>query len=213
MKIEITAHTGCENTPENSLESITEGASCSADIVEFDVRFDKNNTPILSHDEPKGGEITLEQAFEKLTEYKNLKANIDIKSTANLTEIQRLAEKHNLLERVFYTGVFEKDVDAVKKYSPKIPYYLNITDVIPPENHTQEYLQSLVQKVKDNGAIGINFHYDNASGELVDTFHKNNMLVSIWTVNEQNIFLQIMNFKPDNITTKLPRLAKNLLNK
>lgn len=206
--ITITAHTGCEKTPANSIESISAGASAGADIVEFDIRFDKNNMPVLSHDEPKGGEITLEQAFEKLTEYKELKANIDIKSTSNLREIQRLAEKYNLLDRVFYTGVFEHFVEAVKKDSPKIPYYLNITDVIKPKKHSQEYLLSLVKKVKDNDAIGINFHYKNASKKLVNTFHDNGLLVSIWTVNRKWKFIRIINMSPDNITTKKPKLAK-----
>lgn len=206
--ITITAHTGCEKTPDNSLESISAGAASGADVVEFDIRFDKNNMPVLSHDEPKGGEVTLEQAFRKLTEYKNLKANIDIKSTANLKEIQRLAEKYNLLDRIFYTGVFEHYVEAVKKDSPKIPYYLNIRDVIKPKKQTQEYLMSLVKKVKDNDAIGINFHYKNASKKLVDAFHDNGLLVSIWTVNRKWNFIRIMKMSPDNITTKKPNLAK-----
>lgn len=206
----ITAHTGCNKTPANSIESITAGAASGADIVEFDIRFDKNNLPVLSHDEPKGGEISLEQAFKKLTEYKNLKANIDIKSTANLEEIQRLAEKYDLLDRVFYTGVFEHFVEAVTNDSPKIPYYLNIRDVIKPKKQTQEYLMSLVKKVKDNGAIGINFNYKNASKKLVDAFHDNGLLVSIWTVTRRWSFMRIKKMSPDNITTKKPNLAKKI---
>lgn len=206
--ITITAHTGCEKTPANSIESISAGAASGADVVEFDIRFDKNNMPVLSHDEPKGEEVTLEQAFRKLTEYKDLKANIDIKSTANLKEIQRLAEKYNLLDRVFYTGIFEHYVEAVKNDSPKIPYYLNIRDVIKPKKQTHEYLMTLVKKVKDNDAIGINFYYKNASKKLVDAFHDNGLLVSIWTVNRKWNFIRIMKMSPDNITTKKPNLAK-----
>ena len=209
--ITITAHTGCENTPENSLEAIEKGASLGADIVEFDIRFDKNNNPILSHDEPTGGEVTLEQAFEKLSEYENLKVNLDIKCTTNLYAVQTLAEKYNLLDRAFYTGVFAQFVDAVKTDSPKLPYFLNITDVIPSDEHTEEYLLSLVEKVKSYGAMGINFHFDNASKALVETFHKNNLQVSIWTVNEIEDFKRIIDFAPDNITTKFPGIAKTLI--
>ncbi len=211
--ITITAHTGCERTPANSIESISAGAASGADIVEFDIRFDKNNMPVLSHDKPKGGEVTLEQAFKKLSEYENLRANIDIKCTENIKEIQNLAEKYNLLDRVFYTGVFEHFVEAVKKDSPKIPYYLNIRDVIKPKKQSQEYLQSLVKVVKDNGAVGINFNYKNASKKLVDAFHENGFLVSIWTVNRPWKFVRIMKMSPDNITTKKPGLAKKLRHK
>ena len=209
--ITITAHTGCENTPENSLESIVKGALLGADIVEFDIRFDKNNNPILSHDEPTGGEVTLEQAFAKLSEYENLKVNLDIKCTDNLNAVQTLAEKYNLLDRAFYTGVFAQFVDAVKTDSPKLPYFLNITDVIPSDEHTEEYLLSLVEKVRNYGAIGINFHFGNASKELVEAFHKNDLQVSIWTVNEIEDFKRIIEFAPDNITTRKPSIAKKLI--
>ena len=37
-KIMITAHSGCEGTPENSLASIEKGIALGADCVEIDVR-------------------------------------------------------------------------------------------------------------------------------------------------------------------------------
>lgn len=209
--ITITAHTGCEDTPDNSLESIGKGADCGADIVEFDIRFDKNNTPVLSHDEPTGSEVTLEQAFIKLSEYKNLKVNLDIKCTDNLNAVQALAEKYNLLGRAFYTGVFDEFADSVRKDSPKIPYYINFRDMLLPDEHTEEYLLSLVEKVKNFGAMGINFHFGNASEDLVDVFHKNDLLVSLWTINEIDDFQKVIKLSPDNITTRKPSIAKKLI--
>lgn len=209
--ITITAHTGCENTPDNSLESIEKGAGYGADIVEFDIRFDENNTPVLSHDEPEGSEVTLEQAFAKLAEYENLKVNLDIKCTKNLNAVQALAEKYKLLDRAFYTGVFDDFIDSVKKDSPKIPYYINFRDILPPDEHTDEYLLSLIEKVKSSGAIGINFHFGNVSKELVDAFHKNDLLVSVWTINEICDFNRVLEFAPDNITTRKPSIAKKLI--
>ena len=166
----ITAHTGCEDTPMNSLESIAKAYETGADIVEFDISFNKNNVPVLSHDKPKGGEITVEEAFIVLGEYKNLKVNLDIKGTENLKEVQKLAKKYNMLERVFYTGVSEDFVAAVKKDSPEITYYLNSWDVLPEKKQTEEYLLSIVEKIKGYGAIGLNFHYENASAKLIDSY-------------------------------------------
>ena len=80
MKTEIlskgftyTAHTGCIKTADNSLAAIEEGAKYGADIVEFDLNFLSDGTPVLSHDKPKGKEVTLDEAFKKISEYKNLK--------------------------------------------------------------------------------------------------------------------------------------------
>ncbi len=206
-----TGHTGCMNTADNSLESIEAGIKNGTAIIEFDLNFDKDGNPVLSHDEPKGGEIVLEKAFIKLSEYPEIKANIDVKTTVNLSAVQELAEKFGVLHQIFYTGISEKYVEAAKTQSPKIPYYLNLSVDVPPKKQTEEYLMSLVKKVKDCGAIGINFKKTNASEKLVDFFHKNGLLVSIWTVNGKKELYKFLSFSPDNITTKRPDRLKNIL--
>lgn len=44
----ITAHTGCMNTEENSLDSIKTGIENGANIVEFDLYFTKDGEPVLA---------------------------------------------------------------------------------------------------------------------------------------------------------------------
>ena len=206
-----TAHTGCVDTKENSLESIEIGAKYGADIVEFDLNFLPDGTPVLAHDKPKGNEVSLDEAFKKVSEYKNLKVNVDAKSVANLKSVVKLAEKYGILDRIFYTGIELKDVETVKKDSPEVSYYLNV-DVEKPKKQTPEYLQSLVDEVKGCGAIGINFNKDNATKEIVDIFHENDLLVSIWTVNEEKKMYEILLLSPDNITTRRPDKMKDILN-
>jgi glycerophosphoryl diester phosphodiesterase len=110
----VTAHTGCEKTPQNSLVSVDKAFASGADIFEVDIRFDKNGIPVLSHDAPKGGEPKLEEVFAKLSKNKNIRCNLDLKCTDNLKEIAVLAKKYDVLDRIFYTGVFEKFVESVK---------------------------------------------------------------------------------------------------
>lgn len=203
-----TAHTGCVETKANSLESIDVGVQYGADIVEFDLNFTSEGEPVLSHDEPKGGEVTLDEAFRKISEYKNLKVNVDVKSTVALGKVKALAEKHHILERIFYTGIGEDFVEAVQRDTPDIPYYLNVG---VEKNQSEEYLNSLVKKVKDCGAVGINFNKDNATKKLVDVFHGNGLLVSIWTVNNTADIYRILSYSPDNITTRRPDKIKKIL--
>lgn len=200
--VKYTAHTGCVNTPDNSLESIEAGVKFGAGIVEFDVRF-HNGDIVLSHDEPKGGEVTIEQAFLKVKEYEKLMVNVDVKSTQELHLVQDIAEKTGVLDRIFFTGIFENDTETVKRECPLVTYYLN-TDVLPKSKHTPEYLQSLVDKVKNCGAAGINFNKKNASKELVDAFHDAGLKVSIWTVSKEPEMYKILSLCPDNITTRRP---------
>lgn len=208
----VTAHTGCMNTEENSLESIEVGVINGAEIVEFDLNFNENNEPILSHDASKGNEVTLEQAFSKVREYENLKVNVDLKSCADLEKVKAVAEQYGILDRIFFTGVNDEFLDYVQKADLGIPYYLNV-NVESKKKHDIEYINALVQKVKDSGAIGINFNKDNASAKLVEAFHEKNLLVSIWTVDKERDMKKILSYSPDNITTRNPKLLSKILNK
>ena len=199
----ITAHTGCMNTEDNSLDSIKIGVENGANIVEFDLYFTKDGEAVLSHDEPKGNEVTLDEAFEYISAFENVKVNVDVKTTDDLAQVYTLAEKRNIVDRIFFTGINEEDVEVVKRDCPQIPYYLNV-DVDKSKNSDSEYLLSLVEKVKNTGATGINFNYKSASKELVEMFHDNGLLVSIWTVNDEYNMYKILSFGPDNITTRHP---------
>ena len=205
-----TAHAGCVNTPDDSLESIDAGVEYNAPIVEIDLNFNDDNVPVLSHSTPIGGEITLDEAFERISKYENLKVNIDVKSTSNLQEVVVLADKYGITDRIFFTGVTLDFVSAVHEACPNIPHYLNV-EVLPTKKQSKEYLFSLVQLVKDNGAIGINFNKDSATKELVDIFHENGLLVSIWTVNKEKDIYKILNLAPDNITTRQPDIIMKIL--
>lgn len=205
-----TAHTGCVDTKDNSLAAIESGAKYGADIVEFDLNFLPDGTPVLSHDKPKGKEVTLEEAFKKVSEYKNLKANVDVKNVQNIKAVYPLAKKYGLEKRIFYTGVTTDFLEAVKTDSPEISYYLNVS-VDKPRKQTPEYLENLVKTVKDSGAVGINFNKDHATKKLVDTFHENDLEVSIWTVNKKRKMYKILFLAPDNITTRRPDKLKEIL--
>ncbi|MBR2957735.1 MAG: glycerophosphodiester phosphodiesterase [Clostridia bacterium] len=199
----VTAHTGCMGTKPNSIEAILTGFEAGADIIEFDLNFDSDGTPLLSHDAPKGGEVTLDEAFATLEQCNNLKANVDVKSVEKIEQVVPLAKKHGVLDRIFFTGVHEGFAEAVKTRAPEVEYYLNV-DVLPKWKQTDKYLKSLVDKVKANGAIGINFNKNNATKRLVNAFHKNGLLVSIWTVDEKRKMKKIISLSPDNITTRHP---------
>lgn len=204
-----TAHTGCNGTKDNSLESIEKAVEFGADIVEFDIYY--NGTEfVLSHDAPVGGEVTLREAFLKLKEYDGLRANVDVKDTTEIGQVQTLAAETGVLDRIFFTGITTVDVNAVSVNCPDIPYYLNV-ELIKPEENYDNYLKAIIKKVKDYGAIGINFNKNAATAELVEAFHAEGLLVSIWTVNNELEIYEILSYRPDNITTRRPDLLKEAL--
>lgn len=208
----ITAHTGCMGTEDNSVESMRVGIANGADIIEFDVNFTEDGTPVLTHDEPKGDELGLEVAFDFLAHNKGVKANVDMKSTVNMAAVQKLAEKYGVTGQIFFTGIELSEVETVRKNCPEISYYLNV-DVDESKNTDEKYLNSLVDIVKTSGAIGINFNYKNASSELVQLFRVNCLLVSIWTVDSEFDMYKVLTMSPDNITTRNPDKLNEILEK
>lgn len=208
----ITAHTGCMDTKENSLESIKKGVENGATIVEFDLYFNDKGEPVLSHDEPVGGEVTLDEAFEYISHHDNIRVNVDIKTCDALEKVYPTAQKYGIENRIFYTGVKDEFVEPVKTDSPQVKYFLNV-DVKKSKADDKEYLMSLVEKVKNAGAIGINFNYKNATKELVEVFHENELLVSIWTVDSEYNMYKILSFEPDNITTRNPDKLSEIVKK
>ena len=199
----VTAHTGCEETEDNSLDSIRKGYESGADIVEFDLNFTSDGKAVLSHDEPQSSCVTLDEAFALIAELPDLRVNVDCKSVANLKVVTELAQKHGISNRIFYTGIREEDVKVVKEQTPHITYWLNF-DVDVEKNTDEEYLLSLAKKTREVGAVGININYKTCSKQLVDVFHREGLLISIWTVNKKLDMIKTVPLCADNITTRHP---------
>lgn len=208
----VTAHTGCLGTAPNTVDAMEKGVKAGADIVEFDLNFDKNGEPVLSHNEPEEGAVHLREAFKFLAEHKNIKANVDVKDTSNLGTVAKYAKEYGVSDRIFFTGIFAKDVSAVERLCPQIPYYLNYS-VSLNGNNDEAYISHIVETVKNSGAIGININYKTASKQLANAFRAEGLLVSLWTVNSKCGFYKVLKLRPDNITTKRPDILCDILGK
>ncbi|MBP3330749.1 MAG: glycerophosphodiester phosphodiesterase [Clostridia bacterium] len=212
----VTAHTGCENTKDNSLESISAGADAGADIVEIDLHFMPDGTPVLCHDKPENNSTdeslpSLESAFLRLSEL-DIRMNVDVKSVENISSVFPLAEKYGVAEKIFFTGVNEEFVPAIRKDAPEIRYYLNVS-VDKKKKADKDYIDSLVEKVKSCGAVGINLHFKGCSKKLVDAFRKEGLLVSVWTANKKSEMYYCLSLAPDNITTRYPSQLISLISR
>lgn len=208
----ITAHTGCNQTRMNSLESIRSAICSNADIVEFDLQFTQSAVPVLSHDKPKQNYSypTLEEAFALLAAHPGIKINIDIKSTEYLSLIPPLIEKYTLCDRAFFTGVTQSFLPWVIKYAPQVPRYLNIYPN-PAALISKKYISSLIELTKSSGSIGANINFRLCTKQTVSMFHAAGLSVSLWTANTARQMKYTMAMHPDNITTKNVFLLKQLI--
>lgn len=204
----LTAHTGCEDTADNSLEAIQKGFDCGADTVEFDVNFTPDGVPVLAHDTAADSTVSLAEAFELIAGLPKLTVNVDCKTTENLKAISELAEQYGVKDRIFFTGIEEKDVPAVKEQTPDITYWLNIKF---KKSKDKTYLNSIADKVISLGAVGLNINHKSCSKEVVDLFHEKGLLVSIWTIKTEYDMIRALNLGADNITTRKPGTLKPII--
>ena len=170
----------------------------------------KKNIPVIHV--PEAGAVHLKEAFKFLSEHKNIKANVDVKDTSNLGAVLRYAEEYGVTDRIFFTGIFAKDVSAVERLCPNIPFYLNYS-VNSRGNSDIAYISHIVETVQNCGAIGININYKSASKQLARAFKDEGLLVSLWTVNSKCGFCKALKLRPDNITTKRPDILCKMLEK
>jgi glycerophosphoryl diester phosphodiesterase len=209
----ITAHTGCENTEDNSLESIIKGIKSGANCVEFDIRFLADGTPVLGHDQKDINDqsVKLESAFNLLYLY-NVKINLDLKEFDYVENIANLVSFYDLENRCFFTGVTENDVAKITASAPDIAYYLN-TKIPTSKRNDTFYILDIGEKAKTLGAIGVNLKHTNITAKCVDLWHSQDLLVSVYTVNSRLDINSALNKNVDNITTLKPSLAVYLKNK
>ena len=205
--VTVTAHSGCMSLPDNSLEAMAAGIEAGAGIVEFDLNYTADGTPVLSHDKPADGSscVTLAEAFAFLAQHKGVQANVDVKSTERLELVPPLAAQAGVMEQIFFTGVREQDVAAVREKCPGFPYYLN-TSV-----HRGDDLKALVKKTAALGAVGLNINWKSASPKLIRAFHQKGMPVSVWTVNRAARAIEMALLGADNITSRRPDLVCRLI--
>ena len=104
----ITAHSGCEGTEIDSIESIEKAIELGADVVEIDVRVGRWGTPRISHNEltilNNNQKIALADVFKKVADT-FLKVNFDIKEPEAVIKVFEVAKRFNMPpERMIFTG-------------------------------------------------------------------------------------------------------------
>lgn len=206
----VTWHAGAMKTEPNTLESIELAIKNNAEIIEIDVSFRPDGTPVIIHsDSPSQNQgVLLTEAIRLLSE-SSCKVNLDLKSTANLSMVDKIINDYSMISRVFYTGVFESWVYTVKANS-QIPYYLNYS-VTKEESKKEDAAQAVADKAKALGVIGINANFKRVKKLFSDIMHQNGLEVSLWTANRKSEMKKVIKANPDNITTKRPDLLNKIL--
>lgn len=200
----ITAHSGCEGTPPNSIEHINAAIASGAEIVEVDVRM-RDGLLFLSHDAPEdiSGRATLEDCFRLVKETEDLSMNLDLKTPGLVTPMLDLAEKYGLCERIVFTGACNDCRAQAVSRGADMWRSMWKGDSIPDG--------IAANRLDGSPALNvwhpmINEEYDRELKSFSNGF-------SAWTVDDEADIIRFLKLGIRNITTRKPVLALSLREK
>ena len=240
----ITAHSGCEDTPTDSLESIDKALEFGADAIEVDVRVDHNGELRISHNsvsqEEYYGKVTLQTVLDRVR-FTNLAVNFDIKEQAALYKTLEEAERLGFSrDRLIFSGCTgPEQLARDSRLSERGRFFLNIEEVMKfvhlrkcPDLDIDEFTVLMNDPwavLKDKGPeipeaciedtvrLYRQLHAEaaNISKKILDTPMAKALMadgfpLSVWTVNEPDIFLRCLELKVPYVTTRKVRQAMEL---
>ncbi len=235
MAYMITAHSGCENTDRDSIESIDIALQYNADAIEIDVRRALDGQLRISHnrlsEEEYLGKATLDDVFEKV---KNtyLLINCDIKEPAALYYVLDKAKDFGIKkDRLIITGCTSAEQIVRDPFLVEnAQLYVNLEQILKYDFFKEhqfkdlaEFLENLDEPtgdvkyefVMDSETIdkvisyckllkvyGVNLPYQVLTEEFAKRLNDANVLFSVWTVNDRDLALHLLEMNVANITTR-----------
>ena len=207
----ITAHTGADGTPDNSLEFIRYALTTKADALEMDIRPAEDGSLVLSHDAPGEADVPLAAAFSLIAEHPGMYVNCDLKAAGLEERVFRLAETWGLSGRLIYSGTVNAGTCGnAGPLRGRVPVYLNMEEYIP--NLYRNYrdvpdfeLQAAARMAEVCHAHGIrtvNLYQGLVTRRLIEVLAEEQIGVSAWTVNEPGELEWFLQSGVVNLTTR-----------
>lgn len=210
METLITAHTGADGRPDNSLEFVSYALECGADILEVDVRRKSGGILAVGHDKAGPDAPALEEVLRMTAAHPGMKINCDLKEPGLEAEVCRLAEEAGLAGRLILSGT----VDAFCA-APGAEIYLNLEQYVPQlylqyrevPNFELEAAEKIAAVCKEAGIRTVNVYQGLVTRRFVETLARDGIGLSAWTVNDAWELKWFLGAGIRNITTRRPSLA------
>lgn len=225
VNIMITAHSGCEGTPDNSMASIEKAVALGADCVEIDVRADGKGKLWLSHDLPEdySGLVSLEAAFVLIRE-SGVAVNCDLKEYGALQPVLALADQFGIApEKLIFSGSVDTALlETAPDIARRARIFINSEELmrdlmktgLPDRTGQTAFMLAHPEAVADRlhalGAEALNVPYKHMPDELIAKLRARNVALSLWTLNDEAVLRAFMEKDLLNITTRNASAALRL---
>ncbi|WP_281883142.1 glycerophosphodiester phosphodiesterase [Paenibacillus sp. YYML68] len=198
----IIAHTGCENTPYNSIESCIAGYKAGADVLEVDVRSTKDGIAVLYHDdEPDLRNYTYDEwtaaghepivkleTVMQLLRGKPIAFNLDLKTKEAYEAAAQVLTAWNAWNQVYFTGL--TDHIARSEHAKHVVWNVPRIDPDLPDESYKAIAQRYCEHAKQSGFSGVNVHYEACRSWLIYYAREYGLMVWIFTLPNNEALIQ-----------------------
>ena len=198
----ITAHSGCEHTPDNSLEHIFAAIESGAEMLEVDI-ISNGSCLYLSHDaqEDPSACVTLDTFFDILAGVPALRVNCDVKQEGLVLPVMEAARRHGVVDRILFTGSCNEDGRLAEALGAELWIGIWSADdkdaVFRAHAEKYGYLRDEVLNVNAGLITDTNAAY----------LREHGVGLSGWTVSNEADLRRFLQMGLTNITTRTPKLA------
>lgn len=215
MQTNITAHSGCEGTAENSIAHIQCALQCGVEALEIDVHPGAGEQFYLSHDpvESTGTCPSLEDAFS-LLRGTNVKINCDLKARHIEHQVLKLARQWGIEQQLIFSGFVSKE--ALKDPEIRSRTLWNVEEVVPDIYQCSnaadvfEKMQTVLSVCQEHGVSVINICYELCTPEILEACRQAGIQISAWTVDEESWADTLLTAGIYNLTTRKPKMIQAL---
>ena len=204
----LTAHSGCEGTPMNSMEYVKKAVSIRPDALEVDIRRSEG-VLVLDHGQerralPAGkalgisqesgeeAQITLEDCLRQIKDT-GLYLNADLKEPGLEKEVLAAASGVGFdRSRIIFTGCIGEPKSMVWRVKPAAVYanpeefdcgfYERVMSLTGTERIS--YLERVLEIIHQLGYNVINVNYRVCDKDMIHVCIENNLKLSLWTIDE-----------------------------
>ena len=207
----ITAHSGCEGRPDNSLEYVRFALGCGADALEVDVRR-RTGGLYISHDPSEGPCPALREVFALVREGKMV-LNCDLKEPGLEWETLDLARSCGVEDRVVFSGTVSAGLMAEAEIRERTLW--NADNAVPDfwervkggGSLTAADVRQVAEICREHGAQAVNVYYGFCTPENLAIFQEFGVGVSAWTVDDEQEVRRLLAAGVRNITSRRPLMA------
>lgn len=223
---QVIAHRGASQAAqENTLEAFRLAQAMGAEWIELDARRAADGVVVVHHDAHLAdGRILADQSSEDLPDYiPNLaealeacgatRVNIEIKNLPNDPDydedhlvadaVAGLVQAYLGPERALITSFNIDSVDRIRAVDPSIPCGWLLFEMTDPASAISRAVAHGMRTIHPwDVLVDVNF---------VNRAHAAGLLVNVWTVDDPERMLQLVDMGVDGICTNVPDLARRII--